>query len=147
METISKVKNTTARPERVLQFGEGNFLRAFFDWQVDLLNEKTDFNGNVVLVQPLKRGMGEMINAQKGLYTPIRKAIREGVPFKQYRTIDCTHSCLNLYEAKEFGLDQFLADVLICISSSPTPQKQAERLSLVIPEEGTWGETGFDKNK
>ncbi|WP_320129136.1 tagaturonate reductase [uncultured Sphaerochaeta sp.] len=110
METISKVKNTKTRPERVLQFGEGNFLRAFVDWQVDLLNEKTDFNGNVVLVQPLERGMGEMINAQKGLYTTILRGIREGAPFEQYRTIDCVSRCLNPYKTEEFVQYQPLAD-------------------------------------
>lgn len=30
-------------PTRAIQFGEGNFLRAFIDWQLDLLNEKTDW--------------------------------------------------------------------------------------------------------
>ena len=40
------------RPVRVLQFGEGNFLRAFVDYMIDIANEKVDFNGNVVLVKP-----------------------------------------------------------------------------------------------
>ena len=41
-------------PERVLQFGEGNFMRAFTDHFIDMLNEKTGFNGKAVLVQPAK---------------------------------------------------------------------------------------------
>ena len=44
---------TTVRPERVIQFGEGNFLRAFVDWIISYMNEKTDFNGRVVVVQPI----------------------------------------------------------------------------------------------
>ncbi|MFA6689889.1 MAG: tagaturonate reductase, partial [Sphaerochaetaceae bacterium] len=71
MKSIVEVKKTVARPERILQYGEGNFLRAFVDWMIDLLNEKTDFNGNVVQVQPLDRGMADMINEQKGLYTTV----------------------------------------------------------------------------
>ena len=39
-------------PEKVLQFGEGNFLRAFVDYWFDLANEKADWNGKCVLVQP-----------------------------------------------------------------------------------------------
>ena len=39
-------------PERVLQFGEGNFLRAFADYFIDIMNEKAGFNSKVVLVQP-----------------------------------------------------------------------------------------------
>lgn len=38
-------------PERIIQFGEGNFLRAFVDWQIDLLNEHTDLNSGVVIVR------------------------------------------------------------------------------------------------
>ena len=46
----------TIRPERIVQFGEGNFLRAFVDWIIQKMNQKTDFNGNVVIVQPLPEG-------------------------------------------------------------------------------------------
>ena len=37
-------------PERVLQFGEGNFLRAFVDYMIDIANETGDFNGDIVSV-------------------------------------------------------------------------------------------------
>ena len=53
MQSIQDVHQPIQRKEKILQFGEGNFLRAFVDWMIDILNEKTDFNGNVVLVQPL----------------------------------------------------------------------------------------------
>ncbi len=55
-------------PEKVLQFGEGNFLRAFADWMIDEMNEQNLFGGKVVVVQPLPSGMVEMLNAQDGLY-------------------------------------------------------------------------------
>lgn len=42
-------------PERIIQFGEGNFLRAFVDWIVYNMNQKTDFNGSVVVVQPIEK--------------------------------------------------------------------------------------------
>lgn len=41
-------------PERIIQFGEGNFLRAFIDWQIDLLNEHTDLNAGIAIVRPIK---------------------------------------------------------------------------------------------
>ena len=56
-------------PERVLQFGEGNFLRAFVDYFIDVLNEKAGFNSKVVLCQPIAPGLADMINEQEGLYT------------------------------------------------------------------------------
>ena len=60
-------KNTQNLPEKVLQFGEGNFLRAFTDWMIDEMNGKNLFNGKVVVVQPLETGLVEMLNEQDGL--------------------------------------------------------------------------------
>ena len=61
-------KNASAEETRVvkiLQFGEGNFLRAFVDWMVDILNEKTDFDGAVEIVQPIIKGMAKEVNAAR----------------------------------------------------------------------------------
>ena len=55
-------------PERIIQFGEGNFLRAFVDWIVYNMKQKTDFNSSVVVVQPIERGMAEWLNGQDCLY-------------------------------------------------------------------------------
>ena len=55
-------------PEKVIQFGEGNFLRAFVDWIIWNMDQKTDFNGSVVVVQPIERGMVDWLNAQDCLY-------------------------------------------------------------------------------
>ena len=54
-------------PEKVMQFGEGNFLRAFVDYFFDCANEKADWNGKVVLVQPIAQGLTKLINDQEGL--------------------------------------------------------------------------------
>ena len=56
-------------PEKIMQFGEGNFLRAFVDYWFDMANEKAAWNGKAVLVQPIAMGLTKMINAQEGLYT------------------------------------------------------------------------------
>jgi tagaturonate reductase len=45
---------------------------------VDILNEKAGFNGSVVIVQPLKEGMGDVINAQKGRYTTVLRGVQDG---------------------------------------------------------------------
>lgn len=66
------------RPVKVLQFGEGNFLRAFVDWMIDVLNEKTDFNGSVYVIQPIKQGMVDVLNAQDGLYHVWLNGIKGG---------------------------------------------------------------------
>lgn len=60
-------------PERIIQFGEGNFLRAFVDWIVYNMNQKTDFNGSVVVVQPIEKGMAGMAE-RPGLPLPCQPA-------------------------------------------------------------------------
>ena len=57
MERLTKkISNPVERPVKVIQFGEGNFLRAFVDYMFDVVNEKTDFNGSVVIVKPIEFG-------------------------------------------------------------------------------------------
>jgi tagaturonate reductase len=97
MKNITEELKPVPRPEKVLQFGEGNFLRAFVDWQIDIANEKTDFNGNVALVQPLEQGMGDVINAQKGLYTTVLRGVQNGKTVEEFRPVTSVSRCLNPY--------------------------------------------------
>ncbi|HEX6225289.1 MAG TPA: tagaturonate reductase [Chryseolinea sp.] len=86
------------RPVKVLQFGEGNFLRAFVDWMVDILNEKTDFNGGVEIVQPINKGMAQALNDQDGLYHVVLKGIQNGKVYSETRLITCVSKATNPYE-------------------------------------------------
>jgi tagaturonate reductase len=84
-------------PERIIQFGEGNFLRAFIDWMVNEMNDKADFNSSVVLVQPIDKGMVDMINEQDGLYTLILKGLRNGLPSHESQLIQSVSRGINPY--------------------------------------------------
>ena len=88
-------------PERVLQFGEGNFLRAFVDYFIDMMNEKAGFNSKVVLVQPIpNRGgfnLADVINEQEGLYTLYLRGFENGRKVNNKRIISCVSRCLNSY--------------------------------------------------
>lgn len=64
-------------PERIIQFGEGNFLRAFIDWQIDLLNEHTDLNAGVTIVRPIESHFPPSLSTQDGLYTTIIRGLNE----------------------------------------------------------------------
>lgn len=92
-------------PERVLQFGEGNFLRAFVDYFIDILNEKTGFNSKVVLCQPIAPGLGDMINEQEGLYTLFLRGFENGQKVNAKRVISCVSRCLNPYKDYDAVLD------------------------------------------
>lgn len=101
MKNISEIVNPIERPIKVVQFGEGNFLRAFVDWIIDHLNENSDFNGNVMLVQPLERGMGDFINKQKGLYTTCLRGVQNGKEVEEFRQIKSVAGCINPYSEYE----------------------------------------------
>lgn len=85
-------------PEKVLQFGEGNFLRAFVDYWFDVANEKANWNGKCVLVQPIPMGLTEIINKQEGLYTLYLRGMENGEVVNQKRVISSVSRCLNPYE-------------------------------------------------
>lgn len=85
-------------PERVLQFGEGNFLRAFVDYFIDMMNEKAGFNSKVVLCQPIAPGLADMINDQEGLYTLFLRGFENGQKVNDKRVISCVSRCLNPYK-------------------------------------------------
>ncbi len=88
---------TAKRPVKVVQFGEGNFLRGFVNWMIDILNEKTNFNGDVVVVQPIEQGMVNMLNDQDGLYHVLLNGIQGGKATREKRLISCIAQGLNPY--------------------------------------------------
>lgn len=91
----STVSKPQTLPIKILQFGEGNFLRAFVNWMVDILNEKTGFNGAVQIVQPIAQGMGEKVNSQDGLYHVVLNGIRHSKPVREIRLITCIAGVIN----------------------------------------------------
>lgn len=75
------------RPIRVVQFGEGNFLRAFVDWMIDILNEKTDFDGSIAIVKPISYGSLDKFEQQDCLYTVILRGRENGEVVNTHRII------------------------------------------------------------
>lgn len=85
-------------PIKVVQFGEGNFLRAFVDYVIDKLNEQANFNAGVAVVQPIASGMVSMLNEQDGLYNIFMRGIKNGKEIQEQRTISCIQKGINSYE-------------------------------------------------
>ncbi|WP_207424498.1 tagaturonate reductase [Desertivirga brevis] len=84
-------------PEKILQFGEGNFLRAFVDWFFQELNNSGKFSGSVVAVQPIAHGMADMLNEQDGLYTLYLRGLKDGKPESKHATMDVISRAINPY--------------------------------------------------
>ncbi len=79
MELLNKQKTQKVqRPVKVLQFGEGNFLRAFVDYMIDIANERSGFNGDIVLVKPIEFGSLELFHKQECQYTVQLRGLVDG---------------------------------------------------------------------
>ncbi len=98
----SKIHQKTKAPIRVLQFGEGNFLRAFIDWMIQKLNDETSYKGHVAVVQPLPNGRVQALADQDGLYTVILQGLNEEKkPVKTHQVIDVLDDFINPYTEYE----------------------------------------------
>jgi len=88
MKTINDLSiQKPARPVRVVQFGEGNFLRAFVDYMIDIANEKSDFNGSVAIVKPIAYGTLDRFERQNCLYTVVLRGRENGQVINTGRVI------------------------------------------------------------
>lgn len=85
--------------EKVIQFGEGNFLRCFFDWQLDIINKNTDLNAGVAVVRPIDFDAVPLLDTQDGLYTAIIRGIDErGEVVKDYTVISSINREIPIYK-------------------------------------------------
>lgn len=93
-------RNTAAAesyPDKVIQFGEGNFLRAFADWIIWKMDKETGFNGGVTVVQPIAHGKTDILNRQDGLYYLNLQGIENGKETDTLNLIDVINRGINPY--------------------------------------------------
>ncbi len=119
MKKLERQKNLSS-PVRVLQFGEGNFLRAFIDWMIQKMNQKCNFNTAVQLVQPIEQGMADMINSQDGLYTLILRGVENNQVISESEIIECVKGCLNPKTQWNEVINSFVSKDLRFIFSNTT---------------------------
>jgi len=93
------------RIDKIIQFGEGGFLRGFVDWIVQLTNENSDFNASVRVVQPIEKGMCKKLEEQNCVYTHIMRGMKDGVPTVEKKVIDVISGTVEPYE----DFDAYLA--------------------------------------
>lgn len=92
------VATPNSLPEvRILQIGDGNFLRAFADWMVDVANGAGLMNGRITIAQPLDRGIAGKLTEQDGLYTVLLRGVQDGKEIEAKRVISCVRDALNPY--------------------------------------------------
>ncbi|WP_082234943.1 tagaturonate reductase [Halobacillus massiliensis] len=108
---FSKLPNVTdtdksflekALPERVIQFGEGNFLRAYINWMIHQMNKQEVFNGRTVAIQPTPHGkVVPKLKAQDNLYTTILQGVSDGEEKQEIEINSSISRSLNPYEEWE----------------------------------------------
>lgn len=98
MNLISKkTSGFIERNVKIVQFGEGNFLRGFVDYMIDIANEKGLFNGNVVLVKPISFGDCEQLKRQECQYTVLLRGLLRGEEYKEIRRITSCSDIVSPY--------------------------------------------------
>ena len=121
MERLNTTKTgKIARPVKVLQFGEGNFLRAFVDYMIDIANEQGKFNGDIVLVKPIEFGSLGRFKEQECQYTVQLRGISDGEAKRINRIVTSVADAVDAYGEYEKYAEYAKLDSLRFIVSNTT---------------------------
>lgn len=147
------------RCEKIIQFGEGGFLRGFCDWIIQLTNEATDFNASVVVVQPIAQGTCAMLEKQNCVYTHMMRGMKNGVPTVEKKIIDVISRTVEPYKDFESYLKlaenptfRFVisntTESGICFSAEDKPENAPNvtfpaKVTLLLHRRYTLGLKGF----
>ncbi len=121
MKTIMEAtKKETTRPIKVVQFGEGNFLRAFVDYMIDVANEAGVMDAGIALVKPITFGTLERFDNQDNLYTVILRGKQDGQVVNDSRIVTSVEKTVGVYEDFEGFMDLARLDSLEFVVSNTT---------------------------
>lgn len=117
---INEVEKKVVRPVKVMQFGEGNFLRAFVDWIINSVNKAGSFDGGVVVVQPMPFGRVKELNEADDLYTLYLQGLQDGKAVRVHEVIKTIQDALNPFEEYDKYLKYAESDDLQVVISNTT---------------------------
>ncbi len=121
MERLNKaISGKKERPIRVVQFGEGNFLRGFVDYMIDIANESGKFDGDIVLIKPIEFGSLDMFHEQDCQYTVSLRGIADGEAKVQNRVVTAVADAVDTYKEYEKYMDLAKIDTLRFVVSNTT---------------------------
>jgi tagaturonate reductase len=133
----ANLRNAPARPVRILQFGEGNFLRAFVDHMVDIANERVRMDAGIVLVKPIPFGTLDAFRAQDCRYTVLLRGLENGEPVEQTRLVTAVQDAVDAYADYEKYAAYATLDTLRFIVSNTTESgivlDESDRFELTPP--------------
>ncbi len=117
---INEVNKKEPKKVKIMQFGEGNFLRAFVDWIINSMNKANVYDGGVVVVQPMSFGRCKELNEADGLYTLYLQGLQDGKAVRDSEVIKCLQDFINPFEQYDKYLDYALSDDLEIVISNTT---------------------------
>lgn len=124
METLNlqvKPQYKSDLPIKIMQFGEGNFLRGFIDWMIAKLNDKNLFNGRILALQPTPRGrVVPKLIAQDCLYTTVLHGVVNGKDTEQIEIVNSIAKAKSPYTQWEEILEDACSPDLQFIFSNTT---------------------------
>ena len=121
METLNENRaKKTARPIKVIQFGEGNFLRGFVDYMLDIANEKNLFDGDIVLIKPIEYGNLDFFHQQNCRYTVSLRGRINGQEQITNRIITCIADAIDVYQEYDRYASLAKLDTLRFVVSNTT---------------------------
>ena len=96
-------KDNSIYPKKILQFGQGNFLRGFTDWMIDLSNDKELLKSSIVIAKVTENGNLDKFKKQNNKYTLIMKGIENNNIIEEKKLITSISQILNPYEEDDFS--------------------------------------------
>ncbi len=121
MELLNKkLTSKKERPIKILQYGEGNFLRAFVDYMIDITNESGMFDGDIVIVKPIQFGSLERFERQESQYTVVLRGIADGGECMVKRQITSVADTVDPFLNYDKYMEYALLDSLRFVVSNTT---------------------------
>ena len=119
MKNVSELYTRPSRPVKILQFGEGVFLRAFADYAVDIANEENNFNGNIAVILP-RSGKTDRFAKQNNIYTVCLRGQQDGQVYKENRVITSIDSVISARDEYDAFMALAHEDALEFVISNTT---------------------------
>ena len=119
MKNVSELYTRPSRPVKILQFGEGVFLRAFADYAVDIANEENHFNGNIAVILP-RSGKTDRFAKQNNIYTVCLRGQQDGQVYKENRVITSIDSVISARDEYDAFMALAHEDALEFVISNTT---------------------------
>ena len=84
-EGQQQLENVINTPIRILQIGEGNFIRGFFDWMISECRKQGLYDGSIAVTQPRPSGKPNIdkLAEQDGLFSLVIRGLAQGERVEQ----------------------------------------------------------------